>query len=51
MFGKKNCGHQATHPFRTRCTRGHGHTGLHSARGMKWGSDGRIKFGGRGTRK
>jgi hypothetical protein len=52
MFGRRICGHQATHPFRSRCTREPGHTGQHSARGMTWGSDGRIKFGGqRGKRK
>jgi hypothetical protein len=47
MFGKRTCGHEATHPFRARCTRDRGHTGLHSARGMRWSSDGRIRFGGR----
>jgi hypothetical protein len=54
MFGSKTkaCGHQATSPFRARCTRDHGHAGLHSARGMKWDSGGRIKFGGqRGKRR
>ena len=48
MFGSsktKTCGHQATSPFRARCTRVHGHTGQHSARGLKWGSDGKIKLG------
>jgi hypothetical protein len=49
MFGGKTkaCGQQATSPFRARCTRDHGHSGPHSARGLRWGSDGKIKFGAR----
>jgi hypothetical protein len=54
MFGSKTktCGHQATHPFRARCTKEAGHNGQHGARGLRWGADGRITFGGRkGTRR
>ena len=52
MFGKSRaCGHQSTSPFRARCTCDRGHTGQHSARGMKWGNDGRIKFGARGGKR
>jgi hypothetical protein len=52
MFGKRTCGHQSNSPFRARCTRDQGHAGPHSARGLKWGSDGKIKFGApRGNRK
>jgi hypothetical protein len=48
MFGSKTktCGHLATYPFRARCSRDHGHAGQHSARGLNWGSDGRIRLGG-----
>jgi hypothetical protein len=44
LFGKKKCGHESSSPFRATCTRSSGHTGRHSARGMRWGSDGRILF-------
>ena len=42
---KRKCGYESASPFRVKCTRDMGHGGLHSARGMKWGADGRIKFG------
>ena len=45
LFGTRKCGHEATHPFRARCTREHGHSGQHGARGLKWGADGKIKLG------
>lgn len=44
---KRKCGHQASHPFRVRCTKAAGHTGLHNGRGLNWGADGRIKFAAR----
>jgi hypothetical protein len=50
LFGSKKCGHEATHPFRVRCTREHGHTGQHGARGLRWGPDGKIKFTGSSKR-
>jgi len=50
---KRKCGYESASPFRVKCSRELGHSGLHSARGMTWGADGRIKFGtGRkGTRR
>jgi len=38
------CGHQSASPFRARCTRPAGHSGQHSARGLRWSDDGRISF-------
>ena len=46
MFGKK-CGHEAVIPFRVRCAKAPGHSGSHGARGLTWGADGKIRFGGR----
>jgi len=48
--GDDSCGHQSAHPFRAKCTRPKSHKGQHSARGMRWGEKGEIKFGSR-TRK
>ena len=48
---KRKCGHEATHPFRVRCTKEAGHTGLHSAKGLRWSDNGVIKFGSRGGRR
>jgi hypothetical protein len=48
LFGRK-CGHQATSPFRARCTKEPNHRGDHGARGLRWGSNGKVKFGS--TRK
>jgi hypothetical protein len=42
---RRKCGYESASPFRVKCIREMGHSGLHSARGMKWGPDGRIKFG------
>ena len=46
MFGMRKCGHETTSPFRVRCTKESGHSGAHGARGLSWGADGKIKFGG-----
>lgn len=43
---KRKCGNPSASPFRVKCTREKGHSGAHSARGMRWGADGRIKFRG-----
>jgi hypothetical protein len=53
LFGKKNCDHQSSAPFKARCAKEPGHRGDHSARGLRWGADGKIKFGGgkSGSRK
>ena len=48
MFGKKNCGHESSSPFRVKCSKTAGHSGHHSAKGLRWGADGKIKFGGKG---
>jgi hypothetical protein len=50
-FLKRKCGYESATPFRAKCTREMGHSGLHSARGLKWGPDGRIKFGQKGGRR
>lgn len=46
--GSKSCGHESASPFRARCTRERGHGGDHSARGLRWGGDGKVKFGRKG---
>lgn len=56
MFGgkrsAKSCGHTSSAPFKARCSKEAGHRGDHSARGLRWDSSGKIKFGGKGgTRK
>jgi hypothetical protein len=48
---KRKCGHTSATPFRVRCTRDAGHSGLHWARGLQWDADGRIKFRGGQSRK
>jgi hypothetical protein len=50
IFGKRKCGYTSTTPFRVKCDREIGHSGLHAARGMRWDANGRIKFGGRGPK-
>jgi hypothetical protein len=48
---KRKCGYASTSPFRVKCTREMGHSGLHSARGMRWDADGRIRFASGGRRQ
>ena len=43
MFGRK-CGHEGRAPWGTvRSTKTPNHGGQHGARGLTWGSDGKVK--------
>jgi hypothetical protein len=52
MIGKKSCGHTGRAPWGTvKCSKTPGHRGQHGARGLRWGSDGKVKLGvGKGKR-
>jgi hypothetical protein len=52
LLSKKTCGHAGRAPRGTmKCSKAQGHGGLHGARGLKWGSDGKIQVGSKGTRR
>ena len=47
LLGRKSCGHAGRAPWGTvKCSKTPGHTGPHGARGLVWGADGKIRFGG-----
>jgi hypothetical protein len=51
MLGRK-CGHQGRAPWgAVKCSKTPNHGGLHGARGLKWGADGKIKLGSRGNKR